>query len=338
MIYVCGGSNSVRRGGWADHFLKKLDAPGRNLSVGASSSLMGAYRTIADATLKPGDTVIWEYALNDLNHIDQHGYDEADLLAFAEFTLRHCSACEAAFLPLILHPQNVTMKVDKGPYLAKLKTLFDAYGVLPLDAMALVEDSFGFGTLATNFYGDPNHVKVNSVFVDLINHTLKERLADATIPAKRDPLHAAPDEQLLFTSEFSGGAATRIVNALVDVVGHAPKPNLRLNIPKDGTLVALSVMAARRGGGVRMRCDKKTVHLSLCHSESAFDKPLFKVINLSKVVQKPIQVKAGQSLRFDWSSKPGWHAADFGFSAQLNEKALTNREGLIVGALFRVKA
>ncbi len=61
--YICGGSNSVRRGGWVHHF----DVPSDNISIGASTSIMGAYRVMFCRDVAPGDTVIWEYALNDAN-------------------------------------------------------------------------------------------------------------------------------------------------------------------------------------------------------------------------------------------------------------------------------
>jgi hypothetical protein len=78
MTIYMGGSHSVMKDGWPSAFLERYEGsqPVRNVSVGASSSMMSAYHVIFTCEARSGDTVIWEYPLNDTNHINNKGYEE----------------------------------------------------------------------------------------------------------------------------------------------------------------------------------------------------------------------------------------------------------------------
>ncbi|MEP5375911.1 MAG: hypothetical protein ABJQ14_08995, partial [Hyphomicrobiales bacterium] len=65
MIYISGGSNSIRKGGWSYSFADLLEDPDeiKNISIGGTGSITSAWRVLFTQDIKPDDIVIWEYAL-----------------------------------------------------------------------------------------------------------------------------------------------------------------------------------------------------------------------------------------------------------------------------------
>ena len=54
--------------GWVSRF--RAHAPDLvNLSVGGTTSITGLFRVMTTPQIGPGDVVVWEYALNEANHI-----------------------------------------------------------------------------------------------------------------------------------------------------------------------------------------------------------------------------------------------------------------------------
>ena len=76
-VYISGGSNSILKGGYADRLLKDpSNADFKTVAIGGTSSITGLYRLLFTEKLNPGDTVLWEYALNDLNQIKKSGCNQ----------------------------------------------------------------------------------------------------------------------------------------------------------------------------------------------------------------------------------------------------------------------
>ncbi len=133
-IFIVGGSNSILKNGWTrrlQEFFPENEV--KNLSIGATCSVTGLFRSLFTSNVAAGDTIIWEYALNDCNHVDTHGLSHAFILRHLEVLLAHCSRANIKFAALILKSFPQEAKVSDSIYHLEVKDTFRRWGVVFLD-------------------------------------------------------------------------------------------------------------------------------------------------------------------------------------------------------------
>lgn len=153
--YICGGSNSVRKGGWVHHFPLENE----NISIGAATSIMGAYRAIFTRDIRAGDTVIWEYALNDFNQAfgRARSYTVDGLLKYCEAIIRHCAERGARFIALVLTPRARERQEKPDAYRRRLIRMLRHYDVPFVEVSRELRRRFEVAELPDSDFFDDFH-------------------------------------------------------------------------------------------------------------------------------------------------------------------------------------
>ncbi|MDT8857851.1 hypothetical protein RNZ50_23050 [Paracoccaceae bacterium Fryx2] len=145
----------MMKDGWVSVFSR--DHPDLvNLSIGASSSVMGAYRSIFGTGMQAGDTLVWEYALNDANHV-RKGHSESRLLRFVEHLLIHGRTSGIHFAPIIFTPLPDERNLDHSPYHRQLHDLLRAYQLAPFDMSIEYRQALGVQRLPREVFLNAAH-------------------------------------------------------------------------------------------------------------------------------------------------------------------------------------
>jgi len=322
-FYVCGGSNSVRKGGWLHHFPLET----RNISVGAATSIMGAYRTLFTQDIRAGDTLIWEYALNDSNQALGRGrsYTVDDLLGYCEMLIRHCAERGARFVALILTPRPRERQDKPDIYRRRLIRMLRHYDIPFVEVSRELRRKWDLAQLPDSDFFDDLHYAVDGRVVKYIaRRTARLCAAEfAPVPAGRNPVVLASGQGVRLISQFNGTAPQgRFTNKLVDLPVHdvaalpltsAPLDDagrivgLFLVISPDSGVLELSVQDP--DGAVRDRFD-----MAVSHERIDFPKPMFKMFSLLNARAEPVRVAPGDRLRLAAATGAGEPLADMGFA------------------------
>jgi hypothetical protein len=285
-VFIVGGSNSLRKEGWTSYF-RHAFPEAINLSVGANSTLVGLFRAMSTPELKAGDTLIWEYALNDVNHLKQ-GYDPNFLLGFVEHLILHCRTREIKFAPVVLTPLWVERKPDRVPYYEALLHLFDHYGLEPFDMSRAMRGARGVKTLPATVYQDGAHYVESEEVLSFLANGAGLAVHRAKVPAARRTLFTGGRTVMLLDHAPTGA----FENSIMRIPSRLPP--FRLRMPARGSLAAVafvttpahSAISIRAGSGAKaMRVNLSTTTepnrrgidhlLKLASLEVALGKPLF---------------------------------------------------------------
>lgn len=330
-IAIIGGSNSQIKMGYSHHVKALLpDESIINLAIGAAPSHMGLFRLLNLPNSNKLDIVIWEYALNDINHIKFKGYDEDDLLAYVEHSLKFCARRGIAALPVVMTPLPEE-RVQFSSYRAKLHFLFSHYGVSCLDVSHVLRYEFGVRFLGKDYFKDANHYHPDGEVVTRIS----QRIASFIQGGIQPPLDAAP----LFIRKgsipriyrkFRGANPESFGNSSVSFEVFDPGQQLLIDIEKKGRLVAMVVLASRSGGVVDVRAGSRTLRVSLVHDEPKFKKPLVKIVVFPKELGD-LAWSPGDRCSISWASSYVDVFSDMGFST--NSEGMKGRDGRVIGLL-----
>lgn len=337
-IIVVGGSNSQRAAGYQTHIrAAHPDISLLNLSVGAAPSLMAIYRLLTSDKIVPGDLLIWEYALNDLNHIAHKGYDPQLLLRYVEYTLRFALEKGLVVLPLILVPQRVENGRPSDPYRDGLRALFDHYGLNAVDISSHLRKTLGQPRVPPEFYSDVNHYEARDEFLAPILAALSETLADPSRarPRSVSSLIAPQDRIPTVHAQADQGQLVPFSNKMAHINAWSPSkaPVIFNNLPAGADLVGLLVIASSTGGAMRLRAGDVDVTLSLCHDERKFGKPLLKLIALPNLLPSVPRLGQGDTVQFDVAQHDANTLCDMGFRP-LKGASPEGEDGLIVALLI----
>lgn len=313
---VSGGSNSILRRGWVGQFAARVpDIIDINISVGAATSSMGLARTLTAAQLQPGDAFIWEYALNDQNHIDQKGNDPDTLLRHCELALRHAITAGAQPFAIVLTSASHAFGGADQPgsnaaiaYRRDLLALFRHYGVPTYDVMTDVPKRLG-RSLAQTDYSDPDHIDPEGpVTADVVNWLAASvRKATGPLPMLKG-LRADERHLAICDSAFEGGTRGEFSNALIYLpvwsVAEPPSALRWQNSTGQRVEVQGFIMLAQRESGI-LRVTVGTDQILVSTSLKSADKTtLVRFLSLSAASGRRFRLDPGEELTLGWHLGP----------------------------------
>jgi hypothetical protein len=244
-LIVLGGSNSVLRDGWTSHLRERGVAGFEvvNLSLGAATTLMGLYRLLAADPLRAGDTVVWEYALNEYNHW-RSGVALPVLEHQLRWLLRLCARAGAGMVPVLMQNRPQFLAPEEDAYLQAVRGQFAAAGLDPVCCAALLRDRGPLPDAAT-LYSDTAHYDTgHALLCDLAGCVAERAERGAPVPVVQD----AADETLTLVREFEGRAPVRFVNSLIACDEYPLTGHLRAEAR--GQVLGAIVMAAEQAHGL----------------------------------------------------------------------------------------
>lgn len=342
-ILIVGGSNSLRREGWVSQFEAAYtgDCEIRNISIGGASSVMGIYRAFFCETINPGDTVVWEYALNDANFYEIGGCPLDLLLRHVEHLIRRCAQKGARFVPVIMSTLRQESRRDIDLYRAQLHFLFAHYGIAYLDVSFEMRHKLSLPALGREYYDDGNHYSLGGEAVAMVGQRLPDMIARARLVDIRTvrPLFVQPGVHVRLLDQFRGGEVQQFENSVLKVRTHVPSAPLAVTNSQfgAGTLTGLVVMTTSKGGVIDLDIDGEVFPISLVSDERSFRKPVLKFITLASALGKEITIGSGSEIRVSWSeAQPPFHA-DLGCSKDPEESEIRNRQAAIIGLMCELK-
>jgi hypothetical protein len=213
--FIYGGSNSLHKIGWTAGFTEKL-APGTviNGSIGAASSLMAMFRmvTIEGRVPQAGDTVIWEYALNEAHHVTR-GLDVGIAMRNVERFIRECARRGLKFVAAVFTPRSEELADQRMPMYARLEALLDHYGVARFDVSTAWRAAKSLPHLPESLYLDEAHYGADPELAGFIQDGMIAAMAHATVPPLPTPLRSGLGALTVQLFEGEG----RFANALISV-------------------------------------------------------------------------------------------------------------------------
>lgn len=217
---IHGGCSFLRNEGWTARLSERL-AEGTvvNRSIGASTTLMAMFRllTQAEDAPKPGDTVIWEYALNEAAHCAK-GYDaeiaHRNLLRF----IAECARRDLKLVAAIFTTRADELAEERSPYYDRLLATLRANGVACFDVSTAWRAAKGVRHMARSLYSNPNHYGDDAELNTFITDGVLAAMAAAAVPVLQDATH----QRRLAVQLFDG--TTLFQNSLMSLPV-APNPS-----------------------------------------------------------------------------------------------------------------
>lgn len=323
-IYISGGSNSVMKGGWVSRFAAHYPDV-VNLSIGGAPSVMGAYRTMFCAEMQAGDTLVWEYALNEAHHVRQ-GYDTDYLLRFVEHILIHCRNLGVRFAPVIFTPLKDEMQRAPSPYRRGLHALLQAYGLVPFDMSIEYRRALGVEILPRDCFLKPAHYAHGDKILSFIADGAARAVAEARVPADIPPLRTGNRRLRL----HDGFATTKFHNSLFDL--SAALPPVSQSFDQDGELAALIVITTAMASTFRLSLAGQVVEMSATHSRKDFAKPLLRAFSCQRALGRPWQFAAQDTLVLTQSATCDPAYAEVGCEKHLQDP-LQDPKSMLVGIM-----
>lgn len=278
-IFIIGGSNSIVKDGWSrqlSHAANELDVV--NLAVGNTSSIMGYYRIIMEKRICPGDTVIWEYALNDEEKADSGEVPVSISLRYLELTIISLIERGALFLPLIFSARNNAILGRYSVYRIALDELLSRYEIRSIDITAEYCAKFDKFGVPPQQYLHRVHYRSDSEIVKIVVESCLALLRYLKPPRKIDYtcLNSDP-KKVLFHDYFNGGVSFRFTNRLVDILVHRPIDNSPLvATPQSGSwrFIGAILLRNKQPGTITFSCKQGVVNTRSNHVIHDFEKPL----------------------------------------------------------------
>lgn len=335
--YIVGGSNSILASGWtreAPAIFRGAEV--RNLSIGATCSVTGLYRALFTADLQPGDTVLWEYALNDANHV-ANGVLPADfLLRYLEILLAHCARRGVRFAALLFLSRRLERQDEDPPYKTALRQLLTRWGVPYADISAEYRRELGVAKLAPSHFELPNHYHTAAPIMDFIIARATDLAGQATVPVVAPREYSDPARGVILLDGWTGGVAGEVGTRLFRSRAWQPGEGMRLPIPQDCRIFGVLTYAAPNGGGFAFSAGQRRAVISATlgdPDEKARLSPVFVPPGQARVFSLP----AGATLAIDWAADAS-AAIRVGYNKrQLSPKDIDGRDGWLLGLLAEVE-
>lgn len=331
-IFISGGSNSLKEAGWVSKFRNAMgpDADIRNISIGAAPSHMGAFRCLSTVDLRRGDTVIWEYGINDANHIYKKQMDEAEFLRAVEWTIKGCLEKGARFVGLIFQPRDVERLEGMSSYRAALRALFDRYGVGYLDVPEVYPGVLGLSRIPAELFRDRMHYDPTNPIVDFIGEEVA-KLVRAAPDAGPQPVES---ERLRFYTTFSGGRLSGFANSVLRTLVWAPgKRGLKGTFVGSGRVVGAVLISTAKGGAMDFETAGQSLRFSAAYREKVFTRPMLKYVSFPSISGRDIRFQAGDAFTLKWATSTEGMLADEGFKKILKGPALKRRQARLVALM-----
>lgn len=247
---VLGGSNSMMQGGWVNLLRTEYGAlvQPENRSIGACTSAMALYRLLAMENRRPGMPIVWEYGVNEYNHMTG-GQSLDSLLHHVEWLLQLAIREARPFVPVIMRNRVQAEMAEPDDYVAAMTDLFRRYGLDPIDCNRLLHVLARGDVDLSQWYGDPAHYSVRSEFPRRLAETVALSLGGARVPQSppgRTERFAASRLVLLHPET----RPDRFDNSMVqcDFARFRDKPSVRV-----GTARPLAAIIVTSGSGPNIR-------------------------------------------------------------------------------------
>ena len=331
-IHIYGGSNSVMHDGWVGQFAKLLDGPLINRSVGATTSLMALYRALLANDLRAGDQVVWEYALNEVNHV-RRGYSLDLLLRNVGYFIDLCRSRNCRLIALIFTPRGEEMKTERDPYYASIIDIFKDRSVLTFDVSTEYRKKKQITKIPAELFDGRAHYAHDQELMLLIAKGVRD-LSDAAQTADILPEQSSGGKVLQLVTDFCD---SRFENSLLSIP--TAKVPLHLTTLPKGQLIAIYCVCNPVGdNGIRTVLEtagRDRLAFRFSATNIRFNKPVLKAISVENAAEKPWIFEAGDSLGFSASDRPGMF-----YSEHQTKKLLRtlekNPQIAIAGLLFAI--
>lgn len=333
-IYISGGSNSLIKDGWVAKFRERLpeELEVENISIGAAPSHMGTFRCLHTIDLKPGDVVLWEYGVNDANHIDARGYTNRELRKALEWTIRHCHDRQVKFGAIIFQPRDREMQQQMTPYRKMLHRICDRYGVDYFDVpLAFLEQHPNKKRIPPRYFRDNAHYHTLDDLMDLIADGAVKVLENARVPG--EALENDTGELRIYSS-FEGGELEEFSSKAITLQTWRPGPDgLTTTFEGDGRIVGLVITSTPMGGVFDLRVGDQQMRLCATYQEREFNKTLVKYVSIPMLLGEDIVFEAGMPITISWADTAEDMYSDYRFRNKVGEAAIAAREAGVVAVM-----
>lgn len=300
-LFLIGASNSIVLGGYAATLDALLSGDGDHLvklPIGANTSLTELYRLSilpVEELPTPRDVMTWEHALNDANQIDLKAYNEEELLQHVEQTIEFCRVLGVPFVGIILTPQDIAA-AGYHSYRAKLKFLFDYYGVPYLDVLSAYSLRNEIPTIPDEQYRGFVHYMPRRAVTQFIAewcHRFGSSCTAITWPGTPAYLFLDEARKVEFIAAFDGGSAEILSNQLLSApVCVNGKSNVTVS-PRVGAgqmeLVSeIAPTGFRSNAALEIRGDRETFGLPFRNDTGQVRKSLVRNVIVSATTAGPI--------------------------------------------------
>lgn len=335
-IILCGGSNTLSRDGWVKTFRDLVGDNGEivNLSIGAAPSHMAAYRLASHPQLREGDTVIWEYGMNDPNHIEKKGYQVSDFRDALGWIARICRENGCKLGLLIFQPRKFERLRAVSDYRKMLHRFCEEFGIPFFDVPQEFSKRFPRAErIPPRYFRNNLHYEKDTDIMTAIAEGAVDLVGRATVPDAGVMDSFSP---LLLCRSFQKGLVERVSNSLVSVDAWVPKGEfMEARTPVPGRLIGLVVVATRKGGAFEVISGNQRFRVSATFKEKNFGgKSLLKFIHFRSLVQDPIELDVSVPLRIGWAESAEGIVSDVGFRSRLDSEILAAREARLVDCLI----
>ncbi|QDL92639.1 hypothetical protein FDP22_13085 [Paroceanicella profunda] len=329
-IVVAGGGNSLPRDGYVARLADMAKLPVHNLSTDATTSLTALFRLQVDPEVEPGDIVLWEYALHEINHVAR-GQDADALLHEVEQLIRYCIRQRLMMMALVLEPLGVGLSLTEDPYTQRLQALFDSYGVVHVSLKRAYKEKFEHKRLPKKFFSGPDTLDISNIHLMSFAANLCARMVGlADVPRQpRSELRLTGETHFAFVNDFATGTLADDMIRLP--VGQLP---LDLEVTEDGVLDSLIYVATPDGGGVKVTIGAREIPLALQHRNLNFPRPMLRLLRLETVFGEPCTVSRGDRITIAWETTPGSFRFPSGEMHWMPEAVVAGRTGRIAALGF----
>lgn len=333
-VYISGGSNSLKTDGWVPKLSAKIGKGTeiRNISVGGAPSTMGAFRSLSTVSMEPGDTLLWEYAINDELHIDIRGYDAVELVKAVEWLLIGCREANVKFAAMIFRTRRRHLKPTDCSYNKLLAALFCDYNVPFFDVNAeFAKRRPKSNGVKAAHYSDRAHYDTKAGIMNLIVKGATEMLEQASVPHNAN---SQPTERLVTHDRFNGGECEKFENSAISLkVWNPGTGGLSGTFNERGRVIGLVVMSTSAGGVMDFSLNAETYRLSVSYKERNYDKPMVKFISLPTLTGRTLDFAKGDNFRIIWADSAEGVLADLKFNANPGPQSMSAREARVAAVL-----
>lgn len=343
-IFVLGGSNSLRQGGWTTTFGDMTGADVVNLSVGATTSVLGAVRLRLAEEVQTGDTVVWEYAINDVNHLARN-YPLEALLRFVEHTLRECADRGVRMIPVVLRPRWLeplhATSLLRNPrwvwapplwrqYHSSLRRLFDRYNLDTFDFTDRYRSRTGKAHVVKEDFEDGAHIRRGDELMRMIAEGVAERLPGRVPQAQRER-YTAGKSFWIHERYCEESFENRILRVPITTLPRS----IEIPAAHEGTSVTgILALTHPMGGALRLEWPGAAGKVSLSNRKKGFGKHTFKLLLLEYLLGEAPRLRTGEKLDLSWAETPGEYPSEYQMRSKLGAKALGSREARVGGLLL----
>lgn len=331
-IFLIGGSNSLFSDGWVNYLKGHIDSEIQNLSIGASTSLVAIFRFLSEDGPAAGDTVIWEYALNEVTH-ETKGYPTETLLRNLERLLRLCRERGCKFAPVIMCPRVQELAEVRSEYFTLIHQLFDSYGIEYFDVSSEYRALHKIENMPADHYSDRAHY--NKENVDLMEFCAAgcgRIVKTARVPKDIPPLRTAQTTMRVVNDFCDATFGNRLLQLPVATLPVDFKAGIA------GKLIgAITLCFPDEDSGVLVRVknpdqDNQRLRFSTMRRPDV-NKPMVKAICLENIRHGDWQVSVNSEINMTAAKRPGFYYAEPALKAKLkNPKKAPNTKiaGLVI--------